>query len=88
MEKVVFRLTPREREVAHLVAKGFTAKRIANELGAATRPIDMHIRNIMTKTNSRNRVHMMVLLIVSGTVIIEINDVLIQSTIEVDDYWD
>ncbi len=87
MEKVVFRLTPREREVAHLAAKGFTAKEISFELGNAVRTVDMHIRNIMNKTNSRNRVHMMVLLIVSKTIEIDINDVLETSIMEDDEDW-
>ena len=38
-------LTPREREVAALVAKGLPAKRIASTLGIAENTVRAHIRH-------------------------------------------
>ena len=37
-------LTKRQAEVAERVAKGFSSKRIAHDLGLATRTVEEHIR--------------------------------------------
>jgi len=47
-------LTPREREVAGLIADGLTSKEIAQRLTISVRTVDIHRANVMTKTGSRN----------------------------------
>ncbi len=42
-------LTPREREVAALVAKGFSTKAVARELGISYDTADHHIRNAASR---------------------------------------
>ncbi|WP_344679012.1 helix-turn-helix transcriptional regulator [Saccharopolyspora taberi] len=51
-------LTPREREIAKLVASGKTNKKIAAELVIATRTVDSHVEHILTKLgfNSRTQI--------------------------------
>jgi DNA-binding NarL/FixJ family response regulator len=42
-------LTPREREVAVLVGRGLTNRRIAQELTLSKRTVENHVRNILKK---------------------------------------
>lgn len=52
-------LTPREREVLALVARGMTNQEIADALGLAEATIRRcHVRNIMSKLYARNRVQL------------------------------
>jgi DNA-binding CsgD family transcriptional regulator len=48
-------LSPRELEVMRLVADGHTNREIAETLVVSPRTIDMHVRNILTKLDSRSR---------------------------------
>jgi DNA-binding CsgD family transcriptional regulator len=48
-------LTPREREVLTLVAEGKRNKTIAHELGLSEHTIKLHLHNVITKINVRNR---------------------------------
>jgi predicted ATPase/DNA-binding CsgD family transcriptional regulator len=48
-------LTPREREIAHLVATGRTNREIAHELVIAPRTVDTHVQHILTKLNFTSR---------------------------------
>jgi len=52
------RLTPREQEIAPLLARGFTNRQIASELFISERTVDHHVSNILKKLNvgSRERV--------------------------------
>jgi len=52
------RLTPREREVAMLIAEGRTNREIAQHLVLSERTVDSHVRNVMAKleTSSRARI--------------------------------
>lgn len=43
------RMTPREREVIHLIAEGLSNKEIAGQLNIATHTVKSHVRNIMEK---------------------------------------
>ncbi len=48
-------LTPREREIAHLVAEGMTNKTIAAHLVIAHRTVDTHVDHILTKLEFSSR---------------------------------
>ena len=49
------RLTPREREVALLVARGLTNRRIASELSVSERTVENHVRKILKKLGLHSR---------------------------------
>src|SRR3954471_18036100 len=49
------RLTPRELEVLHLVARGETDQRIADRLYLSRRTINCHVANILAKLEVRSR---------------------------------
>ncbi len=49
------RPTPREREVAALVASGCTNREIGRTLGIAEKTTEVHIRNIMGKLGAHSR---------------------------------
>lgn len=55
---VVVMLTPREHDVLTLLARGLSAKEIANELSIAPRTVETHIERLRLKTQTRNRTHM------------------------------
>ena len=48
-------LTPREQEVASLVAKGMKNREIAEALGIATGTVKIHLMHIFEKTGIRDR---------------------------------
>ena len=48
-------LSPREREIAELVARGFTNKEIAFRLAIASSTVKDHVHHILQKTGLRNR---------------------------------
>jgi DNA-binding NarL/FixJ family response regulator len=48
-------LSPREREVLDLLARGFLTKEIADELKTSIRTVDTHIRSIYEKLHVRSR---------------------------------
>jgi DNA-binding NarL/FixJ family response regulator len=49
-------LSDRELQVIELVASGLTNQQIAAELEISKRTVDNHISNILTKTDTENRV--------------------------------
>jgi PAS domain S-box-containing protein len=51
-------LSPREREVVHLIALGNTSPEIADELHIAHETVRTHARNAMEKTGARSRAHL------------------------------
>lgn len=51
-------LTPREREVFHLVIEGLTTKEIAKELGVSVKTADNHRSRVMDKLNAKNVVEL------------------------------
>ena len=48
-------LTPREKEVLHLIAKGANNKEIAKSLFIAERTVKNHVTSILTRVNLRDR---------------------------------
>lgn len=48
-------LTPREREIAELVADGLTNREIASRLSLSVRTAESHVANIRTKLGLRSR---------------------------------
>jgi DNA-binding NarL/FixJ family response regulator len=48
-------LTPREDQVAMLVARGLSNKEVAHELGVCGGTVKLHIHNILQKLGVRNR---------------------------------
>jgi len=49
------RLTPREKEVLELSAKGYRSKEIADALGISTQTVETHFRNLYEKLQVRSR---------------------------------
>jgi DNA-binding NarL/FixJ family response regulator len=49
------RLTPRETEVLRLVAKGLTAKQVAERLTLSHRTVENHVQSTLTKLQLHNR---------------------------------
>jgi DNA-binding NarL/FixJ family response regulator len=59
MKTILDRLTPREKEIASLVAQGKTDKEIAEELHLSHRTVECHVGNMRGKTHL-NRVQLAV----------------------------
>lgn len=51
-------LSPREREVLHLVAEGLPTKQIARSLGITERTVKFHVASLMRKLDADNRAQM------------------------------
>jgi len=49
MYTLSFQLTHREQEVLHLVAQGYTDRRIAQSLVISPRTVNRHLSNILAK---------------------------------------
>jgi two-component system, NarL family, response regulator LiaR len=49
------RLTPREREVLELIARGFPNKRIASELGLSEKTVKAHVGHVLAKLGVDDR---------------------------------
>lgn len=50
-------LSPREREIMHLMAEGRTADAIGEEITVSVETVRSHVRNVIRKLHARNRVH-------------------------------
>ncbi len=48
-------LSEREREVLHLVARGYTYRQVGNELFIAEKTVENHVRNILGKLHLTRR---------------------------------
>jgi DNA-binding CsgD family transcriptional regulator len=51
-------LTPRERQVLHLVAGGRTSSEIAGQLSISVKTVEVHRANLMRKLGVRNRIEL------------------------------
>ncbi|MEA2276217.1 MAG: hypothetical protein QOI62_459 [Solirubrobacteraceae bacterium] len=61
-------LSPREREIMHLMAEGRTAEAIGGELGVSVETVRTHVRNVIRKLQARNRVHAIALALERGEI--------------------
>ena len=64
-------LSPREREIMHLMAEGRTADAIAQELNVSVETVRTHVRNTIRKLQARNRVHAIALALTRGEIELE-----------------
>src|SRR3954465_10990657 len=67
-------LSPREREIMHLMAEGMTADAIANQLNVSVETVRTHVRNVIRKLQARNRVHAIALALERGEIALGDND--------------
>jgi DNA-binding NarL/FixJ family response regulator len=61
-------LSPREREIMHLMAEGLTAEAIGSQLGVSVETVRTHVRNVIRKLQARNRVHAIALALERGEI--------------------
>lgn len=54
-------LTPRQRQVIHLIAEGLTNKEIASRLGIAVHTVKTHVHAVLTALKLRSRLELAVL---------------------------
>jgi DNA-binding NarL/FixJ family response regulator len=64
----VSQLSPREREIMHLMAEGLTAEKIANEIAISIETVRTHVRNAIRKLQARNRVHAIAIALERGEI--------------------
>jgi DNA-binding NarL/FixJ family response regulator len=69
--KSLANLTIREREVLALVAEGLTNHEIAHRLHIGPGTAKTHVRNLLTKLDARDRVHLVILAYRTGLVDVE-----------------
>ncbi|MEI2703147.1 MAG: helix-turn-helix transcriptional regulator [Baekduia sp.] len=61
-------LSPREREVLELAARGLTADGVAVELILSVETVRTHTRNAIKKLGARNRLHAVVIALRAGVI--------------------
>jgi DNA-binding NarL/FixJ family response regulator len=61
-------LSPRERQIMHLMAEGLTAEAIGSQLGVSVETVRTHVRNVIRKLQARNRVHAIALALERGEI--------------------
>jgi DNA-binding NarL/FixJ family response regulator len=61
-------LSPRERQITHLMAEGRTGEVIAGELGLSVETVRTHVRNVIRKLQARNRVHAIAIALERGEI--------------------
>jgi DNA-binding NarL/FixJ family response regulator len=61
-------LSPREREIMHLMAEGLTADAISEEIEISVETVRTHVRNAIRKLKARNRVHAIALALERGEI--------------------
>ena len=64
-------LTPREREVLTLLARGYTGEEAARELEVSAETVRAHVRNSVTKLHARTRLHAVVMALQRGEISVE-----------------
>lgn len=61
-------LSPREREIMHLMAEGLTAEAIGDDRGVSVETVRTHVRNAIRKLQARNRVHAIAMALERGEI--------------------
>jgi DNA-binding NarL/FixJ family response regulator len=64
-------LSPREREIMHLMAEGMTADAIADKIGVSVETVRTHVRNVIRKLQARNRVHAIAIALERGEIALD-----------------
>ncbi len=64
-------LSPRERQVMHLMAEGKTADGVASELIVSVETVRTHVRNAIGKLQARNRVHAIAMALERGEIALD-----------------
>jgi DNA-binding NarL/FixJ family response regulator len=64
-------LSPREREIMHLMAEGRTAEAIGNEINVSVETVRTHVRNVIRKLQARNRVHAIAMALERGEIALD-----------------
>ena len=68
-------LSPREREIMHLMAQGWTAHDVGAQAGVSVETVRTHVRNVVRKLQARNRVHAIAIALQRGDITIDGSDV-------------
>jgi DNA-binding NarL/FixJ family response regulator len=66
-------LSPREREIMHLMAEGNTAEQIGGKITVSVETVRTHVRNVIRKLQARNRVHAIAIALERGEIQLEQN---------------
>ena len=64
-------LSPREREIMHLMAEGLTAEAVGTDLGISVETVRTHVRNVIRKLAARNRVHAIAIALERGEIALD-----------------
>ncbi|HEY8638406.1 MAG TPA: response regulator transcription factor [Solirubrobacteraceae bacterium] len=64
-------LSPRERQIMHLMAEGRTADQIAEALTVSVETVRTHVRNVIRKLQARNRVHAIAIALERGEIALD-----------------
>jgi DNA-binding NarL/FixJ family response regulator len=64
-------LSPREREIMHLMAEGNTAEQIGSLITVSVETVRTHVRNVIRKLQARNRVHAIAIALERGEIELE-----------------
>jgi DNA-binding NarL/FixJ family response regulator len=64
-------LSPREREIMHLMAEGYTGAAIGRRLGVSVETVRTHARNVIRKLRARNRVHAIAIALERGDIALQ-----------------
>jgi DNA-binding NarL/FixJ family response regulator len=64
-------LSPREREIMHLMAEGLTAEAIGTKITVSVETVRTHVRNVIRKLQARNRVHAIAIALERGEIALE-----------------
>jgi DNA-binding NarL/FixJ family response regulator len=61
-------LSPREKEIMHLMAEGLTAEAIGDRITVSVETVRTHVRNVIRKLQARNRVHAIAIALERGEI--------------------
>jgi DNA-binding NarL/FixJ family response regulator len=67
-------LSPREREIMHLMAEGMTAEAIGDKITVSVETVRTHVRNVIRKLQARNRVHAIAIALERGEIALDAHD--------------